>query len=312
MISSLELAELCGVSQGTVDRALHNRDGISRKTKQKILETAEKYGYRPNPATRELLTGKSCIVGAIVPHLNGIFYMDLLAVIKQEIAREGFKLMISQYDSRRELFDLLSDFSARRFGGAIVIPPGDNTEIPDTFSLKMKIIALLSPVTGKNTRFISPDEERTGIDAVNFLLKRGRRRIIHFTYDHPDYWAVRLRMAGYRKAMRENGLEPVIILNKPENNFQEIIRRCQPEAIFCHNDWLAMTALEQLRAAGVKVPEQVAVLGVDSSPTFNALFSDLTTMEYPREWIAAETLKVLSGKGKPTDPPYMAVIPRKT
>jgi LacI family transcriptional regulator len=312
MISSLELAELCEVSQGTVDRALHNRSGISPKTKQKILEAAEKYGYRPNPAALELLTGKSKIVCAVIPRLNSIFYMDLLAVIKEKIAGKSFKLLISQYDSGEELLALLADFSARRFWGAVVIPPGDKVRIPDAFSSKMKIISLLSPLSGNNTRFISPDEKQTGIDAVNYLLGRGCRRIVHFTYDHPDYYAVRLRADGYREAMLENGLKPVIILNRPENEFLKIINSHQPEAVFCHNDWLTMTALSQLQGAGFKVPEQISVLGVDSSPTFNSLFPGLTTMEYPREWVAAEILKVFSGKGKAGSPPQMLIIPGKT
>jgi LacI family transcriptional regulator len=311
MISSLELAKLCGVSQGTVDRALHNRAGISDKTKQKILKLAEKHGYQPHPAARELLTGKSLIVGAVIPHINSIFYMDLLAGIKKKIAESGFKLLISQYDSKEELFNLLSDFSARRFCGIIIIPPGDNLKIPDNISSKIKIISLLSPVAGKNTCFVSPDEEQTGINAVDFLFAGGKRRLAHFTYKHPEYYAVRLRTEGYRKAMIQHGLEPVMILDD-DNDLPETVRRLKIEALFCHNDWLAMNALQQLRDAGFKVPEQVAILGVDNSPTFNSLFPELTTMDYPREWVAAETLKILTGKRKTATAPRMKIISRKT
>jgi len=67
MISSLELAELCGVSQGTVDRALHGRGGIAESTRAKILEAARLHGYAPNPAARELMTGQSSVCGAVIP-----------------------------------------------------------------------------------------------------------------------------------------------------------------------------------------------------------------------------------------------------
>jgi LacI family transcriptional regulator len=312
MISSLELAKLCGVSQGTVDRALHNRKGISQKTKDKILKIAREHGYLPNPAARELITGKNLTVSAIIPQFNSIFYMDLLTAIKKKIAVKGFKLLISQYDSENELFELLSDFSARRICGSIVVPSRENIKINKNLSPGMKIISLLSPMTGDNICFITPDEEQTGIDAVDFFFSRGYRRIAHFTYEHPEHYAVRLRSAGYIKAMRQHELEPVIVFNGTEKDFHKTIQSHQIEAIFCHNDWLAITALQQFQAAGINVPEQISILGVDNSPTFNSLFSNLTTMDYPRNWIADETLKIITGQGKSTASPRMAVIPRNT
>ena len=312
MISSLKLAEICGVSQGSVDRALHNRSGINPDTREKILRTAEKYGYRPNPAAVEMLTGKSSSVCAIIPDLNTIFYMDLLSVIKRKIAGQGFKMMISQYDSKEELLELLLDASARRFCGAVIVPPGENTRLPDIPALKMKILSLLSPMEGKLARFITPDEERTGVDAVDFLLKRGRRRILHVTYDHPDYYAVRMRTEGYRKTMLENGLEPIIVPESRESDFPEAFRRYRPDALFCHNDWLAMKCFTRLRLLGCRIPEDVSILGVDSSPTFNSLFPDLTTMEYPRDWVASEVLGILSGREKPSKPPRFSIVLRKT
>ncbi len=312
MISSLELAKLCEVSQGTVDRALHNRKGISEKTKQKILEVAKEHGYQPHPAARELLTGKSRIVGAVIPQFNSVFYMDLLTAIKQKLTPPGFKLLISQYDSESELLELLADFSARRFRGTIIVPPVENLEIPENISSKMKIISLLSPVSGTNTCFISPDEKQTGIDAVDFLFNKGHRKIIHFTYPHPEYYAIRLRAAGYREAMKKHGLAPTILTSHQEDELLTKARSNQVDALFCHNDWLALSILRRLQTAGINVPEQISLLGVDNSPTFNALCPDLTTMAYPADWIATETLKFLTRKGQPSTPPRLSVIQRKT
>ncbi len=312
MISSLELAKLCGVSQGTVDRALHNRKGISEKTKEKILAIAREHGYQPHPAALELLTGKSRMVAAIIPQFNSIFFMDLLSAIKQKIAESGFKLLIAQYDSPAELLELLRDFSARRFRASIIVPPGNGLEIPDNLCLKMKIITLLSPVTGRNVQFISPDEEQTGIDAVDFLVSRGRHRILHLTYRKSEYYAIKMRSAGYLKAMKKHGLKPEITTGDRKEKLLEIIRRSRADAIFCHNDWLALTALRHLEGAGYEIPEQISVAGVDNSPTFNSLFSGLTTMDYPREWIAGEILKVLSGKKLSDFPPRMRIILRNT
>jgi DNA-binding LacI/PurR family transcriptional regulator len=90
MISSLELAKICGVSQGTVDRALHNRPGISAATKRRVLAAARQHGYQPNPVAGELLRGRSRVVGAIVPALGGLFFMDLMQAVNCALAAAGF------------------------------------------------------------------------------------------------------------------------------------------------------------------------------------------------------------------------------
>ena len=90
MISSLELAKLCKVSQGTVDRALHDRPGISIKTRDRILRIAAEHGYQANPVATEMMQGKSIIVGGLVPSLNSVFFMDLFQTISRKLDALGF------------------------------------------------------------------------------------------------------------------------------------------------------------------------------------------------------------------------------
>ena len=111
MISSLELARLCGISQGTVDRALHGRPGVSAKTRELVLDMARQHGYRPNPVAHELMSRQSNIVGILVPAASSVFFMDFVEALKTAADRHGLRLFISPVASVEEFLGAMEDLS---------------------------------------------------------------------------------------------------------------------------------------------------------------------------------------------------------
>jgi LacI family transcriptional regulator len=312
MISSLKLAELCGVSHGTVDRAIHGRPGVSEKTRQRILQAARKYGYRPNPAARELLGRTGRTVGAIVPTLNSIFFMDLMNACKEKLAAAGFRLMLTPVSHREDFLETLEDFAARKMRAALVVPPEDMIPIPQTVTAEMPVVSLLSPCEGKNVIFIAPNEVHTGRDAVDYLSRRGHERILHVTYPR-RFQSVLKRAEGYRQRMIELGRNPVVRIYQGGDCLHQPLLRNRPTAIFCHNDWLALCVIRILRDLYNKnVPSDISVLGVDNSPTFNSLFPDLTTLEYPVAGLTRYILEFLTRETTDFTFPPMKVIERRT
>lgn len=305
MISSLELAKICGVSQGTVDRALHGRPGISEKTKNRILEAARKNGYQPNPAARELITGKNKTVAAVIPSINGIFFMDLMNAAKNALKKKGYRFVLAPFDGKDEFMEAIEDFSARRVAAAIVIPPEDNIEI----KASLKIVSLLSPCSGKNVAFISPDEEKTGIDAAKYLIEKKHENALHLTYSRASY-AIEARKDGFLKTMKGNGKKAFLMTDKELPKLCEVVRKNCISAIFCHNDWLALSATRELEKNGVPF-DNVLVLGVDNSPTFTALCKEITTMQYPFEWVAEQTVRFIEGKKISASCPPFHVIEKR-
>jgi len=298
MISSLKLAKICGVSQGTIDRALHDRPGINPETRKLVLEAAQKYGYRPHPAAYELLGGSRTMIGAIVPKLTGVFFMDLLNGIRDVLVGEGYRFFICPSSDSREFIQILEDFAARRCCATIVIPPEDDLPVPKYISENMPVISLLSPCKGRNVYYLSPNEVQTGRDAVAWLFENGHKNIIHLTYQRRAC-AIIDRAAGYTSEMQKRGLRPLVLTAPDKNNLPCAIRDTQATALFCHNDWLALQAMRMLMESGLKVPEDISVLGVDNSPTFKALCPDITTMQYPVTDIAEYCRDlILNGKGQ--------------
>ncbi|MDD2707059.1 MAG: LacI family DNA-binding transcriptional regulator [Verrucomicrobiae bacterium] len=299
MISSLELARICGVSQGTVDRAIHHRTGIGEATRQRILKAAAAHGYSPNPAAREIMTGKSRMVGALTPVTNSVFFMDLLQCIKESLAPQGLRVLLATVNTPEEFQEMIGEFAARRMRAAIVVPPEEGMVISSHVTRDMKVVSLLSPLRGDSAVcFVAPDEVATGKKAVQYLARKGHRRILHLTYWR-EAMAIRDRARGYEEGMVELGEAPVILRDLSRPILAKAIEKYRPTALFCHNDPLALNVIRILGELDLRVPRDVSVMGVDNSPTFRFLYPDLTTMAYPRERIAVQVTAWISGNKKP-------------
>lgn len=295
MISSLELARRCGVSQGTVDRAVHGRAGISAETRDRILRLAQQYGYRPNPVARELITGRSGTVGAIVPSVNNIFFMDLFNDLGRRLSERKLRLQLTPVESRDDFLAVLEDFAARRHRMALVIPPEEGIAIPRTVAECLPVVSMLSPCKGTGIHFLTCEEEETGRDAVRYLSGRGHRRVIHLTYVRRTH-AIKARARGYQDEMQRLGLNPRVLEGVDRESLSRLMKEERPTALFCHNDWLALSVMLLLSEQGIRVPEEVSVLGVDNSPTLVAINPHLTTLAYPMESMGRAVLDILDGK----------------
>jgi DNA-binding LacI/PurR family transcriptional regulator len=280
MISSLELARLCGVSQGTVDRALHDRPGISAATRSRILDLAHKYGYRPDPSARELLGGERTIVGAIVPAINNIFFMDMMAELKSVLAESDLHLFIAPVSTADDFHRTLAEFASRRMRAAIVVPPQDDLPIDRTLTDALPVLSLLSPCRNRHIACLAADEILTGQTAVDHLHALGHRRIMHLTYARRARGIID-REKGYCRRMRSLHLSPHVEAFTGDRALIAAIESHRPTAIFCHNDWLALSAMRVLASINLTVPNEMSIVGVDNTPTFRAIFDRLTTLHYP-------------------------------
>ncbi len=313
MISSLKLARICGVSQGTVDRALHGRKGIREETSRKIIAAAKKYQFSPNPMARELMTGKSSVVGAVISSFNSIFFMDIFEKIRQRLKAKGLTLVIMPASNTEETLAALKDFASRRYRGAVIVPPEDGMKIPVEISGSIKVVSIVGSCRGKNIVNISPDEVKTGFAGTEFLSGKGHSRILFLSYARKAK-AISGRRKGYEKFMKWKKLPFKALFPVTDESLIKTIARFKPTALFCHNDWLALSAMRILERNGYKVPSGISVLGVDNSPTFISLCPELSTVQYPIDELAEMASDCLTGGKTATCSkfPPPVVIERKT
>ena len=308
MISSLELARLSGCSQGTVDRALHNRPGISEATKNHILALAAKHGYRPHPAARELLTGERRTIGAIIPAINSVFFMDLMNTIRQALG--GYRFILTQVSNAAEFLDTLQEFASLRTRLAVAVPPEADIELPDSLLQSLPVACVVNPCRGKRVCNLIPDEVEAGRTATRHLIQHGHERIVHLCPQRESP-AIVNRARGYEAEMKRQGFRSLVLRQWSADDLLPQLKPFGATAVFCHNDWLALSVIRALNQSGVRVPDDLSVLGVDDSPTFNSLCPDISTLHYPAESIAKAVAALVNEKIPPKIA-AMSVVERAT
>ncbi|MGA0336459.1 MAG: substrate-binding domain-containing protein, partial [Luminiphilus sp.] len=223
---------------------------------------------------------------------------------------EGYRFVIAPVDDDVSFRETLEDFAARRARAAIVIPPAEGIAIDPRLTAEMPIASLLSPCQGKGVRPFLPDEVETGRRAAEHLLAHGHTRLLHLTYRRESP-AIRDRASGFITTLQKAGAEGGVLDDLSPETIVASVKKRKVTACFCHNDWLALTAQRALHAAGLRIPEEVSLLGVDDSPTFVSLCPEISTLHYPAESIAAAIQVWLTGKKPPTIEPAW-VVARKT
>lgn len=270
---------------------------------------AEQHGYRPHPAARELLTGERRTIGAIIPAISGVFFIDLMNVIRQRLAECGYRFFMTQTSDAAQFTAALQEFAAFRARAIVAVPPREPVEISSSIVGSTDVAVLINPCSGDRVTNFVPDEIETGRIAARYLFDRGHRTMLHIRPARNSR-AIGDRANGFAEVLKSRDLS-VLEHEYHEESIPAVVREKGITAIFCHNDWLALTTMRALARAGLRVPDDVSVLGVDDSPTFVSLCPDITTLHYPAESIAESVRAWIEGQ---TVPPVanVHVVERRT
>ena len=178
-ISTKKIAEICGVSQGTVDRALNNRKGISEETKKKILQVAEENGYKPNYLAQAMKSGKSKLIGVVVFDLENQFFSDLLANVEDCCARKGYSTVVTftNMQPRKEM-ECLEKLSRMGVDGIVICPISQGEEFENyLLSLKIPIVTVGNKL--RKISYVGINNTSAINDIVKLVIEKGYNRLIY-------------------------------------------------------------------------------------------------------------------------------------
>lgn len=321
--SIAEIARICGVSKATVSRVINNiPQGVGPETREKVLKTIRELNYRPNALARSVATSKSGTIGLIIPDVSNFFYPKIIRGVTDYMDRCGYSVIVanSDYDPDQEAQQLLR-LVDRRVDGILLCSGVSNKDFLYDFRKHNIPLALL----GRNfdnacsDASIIGDNVRGAYKSAFHLMQNGSRRVI-YVEGNPNVAGSKQRLQGYKQAHTEFGLplrEEFIISGEYSIEFgrktAKRLLECGLEfdAIMTGSDLIAIGIVSQLLKSGIRVPEDIEVIGFDNIELTTVFTPQLSTISKPHyemaQHISEQLIRIIQGEIIPL--PHTVVEP---
>ncbi|MFG3707901.1 LacI family DNA-binding transcriptional regulator [Micromonospora sp. NPDC047670] len=273
-----DVARLAGVSTATVSRALRGLPTVSAATRRRVLAAAEQLEYAVSPSASRLAGGRTGTIAVVVPRITRWFFATVVEAVEEFVHQSGYDLLLHNLGGREQTRQRVlhtANLHKRVDAIMLVATPLRPADLTALAKLELSGVTVSSGTVVPGWPCVRIDDVDAARTATRHLLDLGHRRIAHISGDPDDELAFTThldRRQGWRDALREAGLDPDPALDV-ESQFtidggtraaEELLRRGEPPtAIFAACDEMAMGAMTALRDAGLRVPQDVSVIGVD-------------------------------------------------
>jgi LacI family transcriptional regulator, galactose operon repressor len=273
-VTMKDIARDLNVSAVTVSKVLRNHSDISLETRERVWKRVKELRYQPNWAARSLVTGRSYTIGLVIPTMTHQFFAEIAKGISGKIRRKGYSLVISSSEEDAELEKMeIEHLLARQVDALIIASVQESAEsFHHIQERKVPYVLIDRKFPGLNSNYVGVDDEDIGRLATEHLIQNGSRRIAHIR--GPALSTGSGRMIGYRNAIVRHGLEisPKYVVSgrsyddNAEESGYEAMRKLlsldpHPDAVFCFNDPIAIGAMKAIWEAGVRIPQDIALIG---------------------------------------------------
>lgn len=290
-ITIKEIADLCGVSTGTVDRALNNRTGISDKTKARILSMAEQMNYKPDYMAQSLARGRTMTIGVVLFDLYNRLFAQLLNAIESEARQQGYYVDVVLTDKQPDTeLSCLNHLVSRKVDGIILFSVNQGLEFQEYLtSLALPIVTICNRIPGGDWPYIGIDDREAMKEATGHVLSKGYQRIV-FVCPPLAYRGIRNihtqeeRLQGCLEALESFKSEIDLTIVQERDYIQSIAALPLEQgrtAVMCTCDIHALEVLHYLQdVRGLRVPEDVGVMGFDDIDVLKYVKPKLATVKY--------------------------------
>lgn len=295
-----DVADVAGVSHQTVSRVVNNHPNVSKATREKVEAAIAELGYRRNTAARSLVTRRSQTIGVLASELSQYGPANTLLGVEQAARDAGYFVSIAALRgvSREAIADAVSHFMDQAVDGiAVLVPHSDTLKALDELKLSVPVVAVGS--LGNSTVSGAMVDQREGARlAVEHLISAGHRQIGHVS-GPPDWTDGAERAAGWQEALHHNGLPDTLLLEGDwsAGSGYGIGRKLAAErtatALFVANDQMALGLLRAFAEAGVRVPDDVSVVGFDDQPESGYFTPPLTTVRQDFEELGRRCMDIM-------------------
>ncbi|SDT78285.1 LacI family DNA-binding transcriptional regulator [Actinoplanes derwentensis] len=301
-----DVAELAGVSSRTVSNVVNGYANVTERTRERVQRAVDELGYRPNVLARNLAQGKSGQIAVVVPYLDTPYFSELLQSVIRAARVSGYNVLIDQTDGDPEHERAFIAHGSRRllFDGVIFSPLGLDQQALADRDRSLPLVILGERASDGSFDHVGIDDVAASRLATEHLIDLGRQRIAAIG-DQPYATgeAAQRRTRGFREAHTARGLTPRedLIISTPRFNRPDGARAMEhllglaepPDAVFCYSDLVALGAIRTIVSRGLRVPEDIAVIGYDDIEDGRFSNPTITTISPDKEAIAATAVERL-------------------
>ena len=302
-----DIARLSGYGVSTVSRALNGHPDINEATRKKIQEVAERYNFVPNANARRLKASSSKSVAIIVKGTFNVFFSGLIENMQAEIDRSGYNVQVHYMDTRLNEVELAQRVLQIEKPIGIIFLGGSIINFTEDFETLIPVPCVLCSTSASSCSFsnlssVSVDDFSAGRGAIDYLISQGHRKIGIIGGDKKSFCASGQRYSGCMESFRNHKLDfsdDAFEMSDfdPESAYsaaQRLIKRKKElTAVFAMSDTIAIGAIRGLADMGLKVPEDISVIGFDGI-SFSSYYNPrITTFRQPQERIAGITVSLL-------------------
>lgn len=303
-----DIARDLGVSVITISKVLRNHPDVGDETRERVLARVKELDYRPNLAARSLVTGRTYLVGLVVPDLLHPFFAEIAKSLSEALRESGYYLIVSSSDEDPDLEEQeINQLLARRLDTLIVASCRSTVELFFRIEKQKTPYVLIDRnLPGLSANFVGVDDEAVGMLATRHLIDVGCRKIAHIR--GPETSPGIRRVEGYKRALTQSGIKIIddYIIREPKGDVEtrqrgaEAMRQLlnlkpRPDGVFCFNDPMAMGAMNYALEQGVRIPEDIALIGCGNLHYDDALSVPLSSINQHSRRIGQEAGRIALG-----------------
>lgn len=298
-----DVAREAKVSIATVSRVLNNSAVVTDETKQRVLEAIKKTGYKPNALARSLKIQKTHTIGLIVPDISSTFYPEVVRGIEDIAAMYNYNIFLCNTDQKEEKeVKYIEILGEKQVDGIIFMGDIIRDSVLEIFG-NFGTPIVLSGTQDKEQKYPSViiDNKRAAYDAVKYLISLGHKNIAMISGPMHDPIRGALRIEGYKQALLESGIEynPNLVVEgnfKTKSAYLAMLKLLEQkiDAVFAASDDMAAAAINAIFDSGLKVPDDIHVVGFDNTYISTMFRPTITTIQQPAYDIGAVSMRLLT------------------
>lgn len=301
-MNSIEIAKIAGVSRSTVSRVINNYPNVPDETREKVLEVIKKYNYVPHASARMLRGVKNRCIGLFIIDMReyslgrqvstSSYFSPFTSAIIDTANKAGYNILVSVVSKPKDFIKVKETFYDKTISGGIFIGVKDNEpEIKELISSGHKVAIIDQSVKSDEDIYskciiVNADNYNGAYKAAKYLIDLGHTNIAHVTGEERQLSSVE-RLEGFKKALTDSGIK---VDNKMiiKGNFtidggyraaKKLLNKNMPSAIFLSNDSMALGAIQAIQEAGLRIPEDISIIGFDDIEIAKYLKPSLTTIK---------------------------------